>query len=188
MEYYVTFIDEATCYAVVYLLSKKSKAIEAFKAYLSASPHAMCCWSLVTDQRGEYLLKGFWKLLCKCSIAHDTTAVHSPELNGITEHFNQTIMVMVQSLLTNSHLPCAMWDEALRMATHINNWLPTRAKDGRTPHELWTGELPTYEHLHLFRCQAHVLWPTAMRSKLDDCSAPAIYLSPARDSTHHHHL
>lgn len=187
-EYYITFINEATCYASMYLLSCKSEAIEAFKSYLTTSPHAACCRSLVTDQGGEYLSTRFRKLLHKHGIAHDTVAVHSPELNSIAKHFNLTIMTMVQSLLTDSCLLCSMWDEALQTTTHINNWLPTRSKSGHTLHELWMGEPPMYKHLHLFRCHAHILQPSATHSKLNDQSMPTVYLRPAHDNAQHHRL
>lgn len=112
----------------MYLLERKSEAIEAFKAYLATSPHATQCHSLVMDQGGEYLSKRFCKLLNKHGILHDTMASHSPELNGISKHFNLTIMVMVCALLANSHLLCFMWDEALCVVMHICNCLPTCSK------------------------------------------------------------
>lgn len=54
--------------------------------------------------------------------------------------------------------------------------------------EMWTGETPHLNHIHVFSCTEHILVPSKQHDKLDDCLHLAVYLSPAQNCTGHHHL
>ena len=90
----------------------------------------------------------FRDYLVNKGISLETTPAYTPEYNRVAERYNQTIMVMVHSLLADRGLPSPMWGEALRMANILNNHLPTHTNKGhKTPFELWTGHEPDYKHL-----------------------------------------
>lgn len=81
--YFLSIINNHSCYTTVCLLQKKSDAYNVFKNYLAAAPSGCRCQSLRSNQGGEYMLAAFCRLLEKNGIMHDTTASHMPELNGV---------------------------------------------------------------------------------------------------------
>jgi hypothetical protein len=54
-------------------------------------------------------------------------------------------------------LPTFLWDEAVVHAAYLRNQAPTRALDGKTPHEIWTGRKPDVLHLREFGSDFWVL-------------------------------
>ncbi|KAI9181216.1 hypothetical protein LWI28_012550 [Acer negundo] len=59
----------------------------------------------------------------------------------------------------------AFWAEALMYASHIVNRLPAFALDGKTPKEVWFGQLVyDYDRLHIFGCPTYF---HVTESKLD---------------------
>ena len=73
-----------------------------------------------------------WKLT-----THDT-----PQLNGIAEWLNRTLLERIRAFTHSSRLPKSLWGEALRHATWLKNWTATRALDGKMPFEALYGRLP----------------------------------------------
>jgi Reverse transcriptase (RNA-dependent DNA polymerase) len=57
-------------------------------------------------------------------------------------------------------------NEAVAHAAYLRNRAPTRALDGTTPYEAWTGQKPNVAHLREFGCDVWVLDESKNRSKL----------------------
>ena len=53
-----------------------------------------------------------------------------PQLNGLAERMNRTLMKRVRCLLAESKLSKSFWGEALYTVTHIINLTPTIALQG----------------------------------------------------------
>ena len=64
-------------------------------------------------------------------------------------------------MMIKSRLPTPFWAEAIDTAVKIRNRLPTRALNGRTPHEVWFNERhrPTIRHFRQFGCIAYASIP-----------------------------
>lgn len=73
----------------------------------------------------------------------------------------------------------------MRYAVYILNRLPTKAMGNRTPYEAWTGKKPHLAHLRVFGCTAHAKITTPHLKKLDDRSAPYVYLGVEEGSKAH---
>ena len=96
----------------------------------------------------------------------ETTAPYSPSENGVAERFNRTLLELAHAMLFEKNLPIFLWDEAVAHAAYLRNRAPTRALDGMTPFEAWTGEKPGMGHLCEFGCDVWVLDESKNRSKL----------------------
>jgi len=59
----------------------------------------------VRSDRGEYTLNDFEAFCTQQGIRHQTTPVYTPQLNGVAERKNQTILDMAKSLLKAKKLP-----------------------------------------------------------------------------------
>ena len=56
---------------------------------------------------------------------------------------------MVRSMISYSTLPISLWIEALKTTIHILNRVPNKSVP-KTLYELWTGRVPSLNHLHVW--------------------------------------
>ena len=61
------------------------------------------------------------------------TVPKTPELNGLAERMNRTIMERVRSMLAHAKLPKTFWVEALSTTTYMINRSPSVPLDEDTP-------------------------------------------------------
>ncbi|GKE34552.1 ribonuclease H-like domain-containing protein [Tanacetum coccineum] len=76
--------------------------------------------------------------------------------------------------LESTHIPPSYWVEALNMAAHLLNILPSTAINNEIPFTKLYNQTPTYEHLCVFGCLCYPHVDVA--HKLEPCSTPCIFL------------
>jgi transposase InsO family protein len=69
--------------------------------------------TLRSDQGGEYTTNAFEAFCIQQGIRHQTTPTYTPQLNGLAERKNRTILDMARSLLKAKKLPKQYWAEAV---------------------------------------------------------------------------
>jgi transposase InsO family protein len=69
-------------------------------------------------------------------IIHERTPPYSPQSNGVAERKNRTLTDLVNTMLETSRLSKEWWGEAILIACHVLNKVPTRNKE-ITPFEEW---------------------------------------------------
>ena len=168
-QYFLTFIDDKTRYTWVYILKNKSEVFEKFLEWRAEVENVSGkrLKVLRTDNGGEYTSREFEAYLKKAGIRHEKTIPRNPEQNGVAERMNRTLMEMVRSLLSDSHLPQVFWAEALSTAVYFRNRSPTKAVTAVTPFEAWSGDQPDLIHLRRFGCLAYSHVSKEERQKLD---------------------
>ncbi|KAG8502307.1 hypothetical protein CXB51_002202 [Gossypium anomalum] len=67
-----------------------------------------------------------------------------------------------------------MWAKAVNTAVYIQNRLPTKALEYKTPFEAWFGFKPSLAHLKVFGCLCYSLMPAIKRDKLSKKSQAGI--------------
>ena len=168
-EYFLTFIDDMSRFAWVYVLKQKSEVFSKFVEWKTMIENATGkrVKTLRTDNGVEYIAKDFEQYLKVNGIRHQLTVRKTPEQNGVAERFNRTIVEMVRAMLSDSGLAKKFWAEALSTACYLRNRSSTTAVRGMTPHEALYGEKPCVQHLKIFGCDAYAHVPINERSKLD---------------------
>ena len=83
---------------------------------------------------------------------------------------------MVRAMLKAKDLPRELWGEAVSTAVYILNRTSSKALQGQTPHEKWTGRKPLVDHLRTFGCIAHVKDTRRHQGKLEDRSKLMIFI------------
>jgi len=121
-QYLIMAIDDYCCYAMVSLLRHKSDAVSALQDILVRVGNVKLLYS---DQGGEYLGSRMAQMLADRGVQHQTTPSYTPEHNGVAERFNRTVQDMLQSYLMDANLADKYWAEALLMAVHVSNRLPS---------------------------------------------------------------
>ena len=76
-----------------------------------------------------------------------------PQQNGVAERRNRSLLNMARSMLRYSSLPMELWMEALKIAVHILNRVPSKLVP-KTPFELWNERKPSLNYLKVWGCPA----------------------------------
>jgi len=184
--YFITFTDDVTCYTVVYLLKTKDQVLKSYKSYEAwaiAQQHCTSIKVLCSNRGGKYLSKAFDEHLAAAGTARHLTTHDTPQLNGIAERLNRTLLEHVHALRHEAGLPKMLWGEALRHATWLKNRTATRVLDTKTPSEALFGTPPDLSVAHLWGCKVWVHDDTG--SKLDARAREGRWLGFDVDSQAH---
>jgi len=84
------------------------------------------------------------------------TCPYTPELNGVAERANRTVLESANAMLKHAGLPDEYWSYAVRHAVFLKNVAPTNAVKGMVPYEAWFGRKPNVSVLKVFWCPAYV--------------------------------
>ncbi|KAJ9566114.1 hypothetical protein OSB04_002080 [Centaurea solstitialis] len=170
--YFITFTDDFSRYGYVYLMRHKSESFERFREFQNEVQNQLGrkIKFLRSDRGGEYLSDEFDNHLMECGIVSQLTPPYTPQMNGVSERRNRTLLDMVRSMMCHSTLPISFWGHALETAAHILNRAPTKSVE-KTPYELWKGKKPNISFLRIWGCEVYVKRPTSekLKPKSDKC-------------------
>lgn len=85
-------------------------------------------------------------------------------------------MDMARCMLHEMELSKSLWAEVANTAVFLQNRLPTKALEEKTPFEAWYGYKPPLNFLKVFGCVRFVHLPQAKRDKLDKKAIPGIFV------------
>ena len=156
--YYVTFTDDKTRYKWTLLMKKKSDLKTTFYAWKQRVENESQekLQRFRTDGGGEYTSNSLLDFLFQAGIKHEKTPAYTPEMNGISERLNRTLVEATKAMLYEAELDDSWWGEAIMTATYLRNLLPTTANPGTTPFEEWKGIRPDLQHLRIFGSECWV--------------------------------
>ncbi|KAJ9565658.1 hypothetical protein OSB04_001624 [Centaurea solstitialis] len=170
--YFITFTDDFSRYGYVYLMRHKSESFERFREFQNEVHNQLGrkIKFLRSDRGGEYLSDEFDNQLMECGIVSQLTPLYTPQMNGVLERRNRTLLDMVRTMMCHSTLPMSFWGHALETAAHILNRAPTKLVE-KTPYELWKGKKPNISFLRIWGCEVYVKRPTSekLKPKSDKC-------------------
>jgi transposase InsO family protein len=176
--YFLTFTNDFSRKTWIYFLKKKSEVLNYFKDFKAIVEKQSGCKirTVRSNQGGEYTSNDFDAFCTQQGIRHQITPAYTPQLNGVAERNNQTILDMARSLLKAKKLPKQYWAEVVSCAVYLLNRCPTRSLQAVTPEEAWSGHKPSVTHLRVFGCVAYTKILDARRTKLDDKSEKCIFV------------
>uniref|UniRef100_H3H842 Integrase catalytic domain-containing protein n=1 Tax=Phytophthora ramorum TaxID=164328 RepID=H3H842_PHYRM len=177
--YFVTFIDDKSHFCVVYLLRNKSEVAAKFAEFVAfaETQTSKRVQTLRSDNGGEYTSGAMAKFCADRGIVQKFTPPYTPQLNGVAERMNRTLVECARCMLEHAGLPKTYWGEAVMTATFLRNRCPTRAiGHDKSPHQVWTGKKPLLANLKVFGCHAYVHVPKAKRTKFDARSVRCRFL------------
>ncbi|KAL0394331.1 UNVERIFIED_CONTAM: Retrovirus-related Pol polyprotein from transposon TNT 1-94 [Sesamum latifolium] len=155
--YFITFTDDHSRYDYVYLMRYKSEAFGRFKEYRLEVENQTNCKikALRSDRGGEYLSGKFIDYLKENEILSQWTPPGTPQLNGVAERRNRTLLDMVRSMMSFTELPPSFWGYALETAAKLLNIAPSKSVP-QTPYEIWHGKPASYKYLRVWGSSAYV--------------------------------
>ncbi|MBW0524631.1 hypothetical protein O181_064346 [Austropuccinia psidii MF-1] len=88
---------------------------------------------LHTDQGGEFSAKTFVDKLKARGICFEQGPPDSPQTNGVSERFNQSLLSKMRCIIGQSNVPTYLWDEAAKHASFLLNQLPHKYLNFKSP-------------------------------------------------------
>ncbi|UYV80202.1 hypothetical protein LAZ67_18001996 [Cordylochernes scorpioides] len=167
--YFLSFVDDFSRRITVYLLKNKDEVLKHFDTYRATVERQTGnkIKRLRSDNGLEFCNRDFQDKLQKLGIKHERTNVYSPQMNGVAERVNRTLLDMARACLHSANLPQRFWAEAVNTAAYIKNKCYNTALKDKVPDRLWLERNPSVRHLKAFGCLAYSHIPRERRRKLD---------------------
>ena len=96
-----------------YTLSVKNSKSLRLSIIMQRVPKNSLVRNLRSDNGSEFKNKYFKRYCSKSGIKQEFTNVHSPEQDGVCEHFNQTTHSYLKSILSDSSLSHKFWPDTV---------------------------------------------------------------------------
>ena len=93
--------------------------------------------------------------LKKKIILSEWTSPYTPQLNGVAEMKNHTLLDMVWSMMCFIKFFISFWGYALKTAAYILNRIPSKSMSS-TPYKIWRGKKSNFKYLRIWGCLAYV--------------------------------
>ncbi|KAL0437852.1 UNVERIFIED_CONTAM: Retrovirus-related Pol polyprotein from transposon TNT 1-94 [Sesamum radiatum] len=179
--YFITFADDDSRYGYVYLMRYKSEAFGRFKEFRlevenQTGRKIKTLWS---DRGGEYLSAEFLDYLKENRILSQWTPPGTPQLNGVSERRNRTLLDMVRSMMSFTKLPLFFWGYALETAAKLLNMAPSKTV-AQTPYKIWHDKPASYKYLRVWGSPAYV--KRLVGDKLDSRSSLCRFVGYSKET------
>ena len=174
-KYYVLFLDHYSQFVWVYPLVNKSDVMSKFVLFRNYVRTQFKCEikSFQCDHGGEFDNRRLHTLFAQNGIQFRFSCPQTSQQNGKSERMVRTINNLIRTLLFQANLPPTFWVEALNMATHLLNILPSTAIANDIPYTRLYGKDPNYTLLRIFGCLCYPhLYPS---HKLEPRATPSIF-------------
>lgn len=104
--YFVTFIDDYSKFLTVYHIHHKYQVFECFKHFVRSTERETSdqIVELRSDNRGEYISRRMADWCRNMGIKQTMGPPHTPQLNGVAERYNRTLLDRLKPSLKHSHL------------------------------------------------------------------------------------
>ena len=158
--YILTFTCDFSRHTMAYCIPDKNGIAEAFLDYMTTmrafigNSDAKIMY-LRTDGGREYMTNQMKFLIRQEDIILERCPPDTPELNGVSERINRTILQKLRALLIDSGLPLEFWELALNQVIHVHNRLPHKRLNFVSPYEVLKKKAPNLKYIHRFGCIAY---------------------------------
>lgn len=169
--YFVLAVEDWSNYKLISFVSSKSEIADVVKRMINkVELESKRSVKLInTDNGSEFMNSSLRIFLLDKGILHETTAVYTPEQNGVVERANRVILEGIKTLLSDSNLTDKLWAEAANCIVYTTNRVFGPRSNTKTRFELYFGCKPNVSNLRAFGCQALIHIPKAKRNqKLSD--------------------
>ena len=180
-KYYVTFIDEFSCYCWLFPLVNKSDLCAVFvKFYFYVQTQFSCSVKILhSDGGGEYVSTQLQKFLISKGIVHQKSCPYTPEQNGLAERKHRHLIETTITLLQHAKLPASFWTYAVHTSVYLINRMPSVVLLNKSPYEILFKTTPSVSHLRIFGCACFPLLRPYRLHKLQPKTIMCVFLGYA---------
>ena len=180
MKYILVILDDFSRYAKTYYLKNKSKAGDDLESFIKhvrniIGYNTKLCY-VRADNAKKFTGGKFSEVISEEKAETDFLPPYTPEINGTTERFIETIQNKTRSLLIDSGIPASMWILAVEAACYVYNLTPHRSISFVSPlNKLAPKVKSKLEHLKRFGCTAFAKIPIT-KTKFSDRAIKCIFI------------
>ena len=113
-------------------------------------------------------------MLMEIGADSSTSPPYAPQMNGISERLNRTLLDLARTMILQSGLKKGIWGEAVTFATHILNCVKFNKVVGETPYEIIMKKKPYLGLIRPFGTRCHYYNRDPKKGKLDTRSFPGV--------------
>lgn len=177
-QYYVSFIDDFTCYTWLYPLKNKSDFYTCFLKFQAFVENHFDRKIEVfqSDGGGEFTSKEFSNHLSQCGISQQLSCPHTPEQNGLAKRKHRHIIVTGLTLLFHANVPLKFWVDAFLIAVYFINRLPLSSIGKETPYSKLFDKNPDYSGIRIFGSQCFPYLKTPALHKFSRKTTPCVFI------------
>lgn len=157
--YFVTFIDDYSRYADVYIIKSKDQVFDCFVEYVNVMMNltGKKVKKVRCDNGREYLNRRFYKFAREKGFRIRPGPPRTSQLNGVAERYNRTIMNRARCLRAEAKMPKQYWPEAVKTAAGLGNRLLTNTmEEDKTPYEIIHKRKPSAKFLMLYGSRVYL--------------------------------
>ena len=166
-QHIVTFTCEVTRWTCVYFAKSKKDVVKCYQEFLQwVTLRGFKVSRLQSDGGGEYtasenaqVISAFQQVSLANGIDQNFTSPYTPEMNGVSERLNRTIVEHTRALLLEAGLSREFWSLAAKHVVYVRNrlWhraLKTAVDVGASPYQSVYGKAPKLGNLRVWGCDA----------------------------------
>ncbi|KAL1218645.1 Retrovirus-related Pol polyprotein from transposon TNT 1-94 [Cardamine amara subsp. amara] len=183
-KYILVLVDDFTRYMWVRFLREKSETLESFRILaLQLENEKWGIKSIRSDHDGKFQNELFDLFYNSHGIAHQYSALRTPEQNGVVERKNRTLQEMARAMMHGNNVAKHFWAEAVNTACYIINKVYVKKGTNVTPYELWKSKTPSVSYFHIFGCTYYILNDKDQLGKYDAKNDEGMFLGYSGTST-----
>jgi transposase InsO family protein len=176
--YFVVFVDGYSRYSWVFLMSSRDEFLNIYRNFVNMvkNQFSKTIKVFLSDNARELIQHAFEHILYSHGTVHQFSCPGTSQQNGRVERKLQHILDTVCALLLFSKVPVPFWGEAILIATHVINSIPSPTISNHTLYERLFGSPPYYKHLRSFGSACFVLLQPYEHKKLEPRSRLCCFL------------
>lgn len=171
-KYFLTFVDDYSKCARIYVLKSKTEVAGCLKDYANLVENKLGkrIKKFQCDKGTEYLNDEIYNFVREkgIKILPCPTDVH--ELNGVAERYNRSVMDVSRCLCKEAGVSKIYWPEMVETAAYLKNRTIANTIENKTPYEIFFGKKPNVKHLKIYGSRVFVRESEKKRKKWDDKS------------------
>uniref|UniRef100_T1IJB0 Integrase catalytic domain-containing protein n=1 Tax=Strigamia maritima TaxID=126957 RepID=T1IJB0_STRMM len=164
--YLFCIVDDATRYTWIHPLRSKDQVFETYKRFHMRIERmsGKKIKAIRTDRGGEFTSGEFESFLASLGVRIQRTNSYSPEMNGVAERVNRTVLNSIRAMLLGAGLPKPLWAELAITLVYLKNRYPHSRLSNAIPYVLFMKRPVSVAHLRIPGFLAYVHVPKPSRS------------------------
>ena len=149
--YFLTIVNDCSRATWVYLLKPKSDVLTIFPNFIEMVERQFNTKvkGVRSDNAQELKFTSFYQ---SKGILSFHSCPETPQQNSMVDRKHQHILNVARSLLFQSHIPLAYWDDCILTAVHLINRIPSPVLEDKSPFAIFTKKSPDFDQLKIFGC------------------------------------
>nr|GEY03687.1 hypothetical protein [Tanacetum cinerariifolium] len=106
----------------------------------------------------------------------ERSKAYIPQQNGVVEKKHRRLLDTARAIRLHANLPIKFWGDCILAATYLNNKMPMKILEWKSPYEKLFGQPPVYDHLRVIGCLCYAAITVPQKDKFDNMGIKCVLL------------